>query len=280
MKSMTHKAVMASPIRTGSMQELQRAVNVLYQMSIMAEFNSSLMEKQADYKHKTGQAGSDSSMADSSVSAAATSQTAHWGQMSLDADSDLMFDMPLPQHMQIRELMESPAYTNRITAMSRLFGRHLPGMYSPSGEEDRRSNRSSRPFSSTTESRGAARLTRPSESANRGRRRSPPPVPSSPPPEAQAAERPESPSNQPITTHLLEMGFSAPHIKKAVQALGVTGEVTAHAKNNLATWMLEHPLEAGEEEGAATAASAAASSSSRVDSSSDTESPFPEADGD
>jgi len=38
----------------------------------------------ADYKHKTGQAGSDSSMADSSVSAAATSQTAHWGQMSLD----------------------------------------------------------------------------------------------------------------------------------------------------------------------------------------------------
>lgn len=28
------------------MQELQRAVNVLYQMSIMAEFNSSLMEKQ------------------------------------------------------------------------------------------------------------------------------------------------------------------------------------------------------------------------------------------
>lgn len=59
-------------------------------------------------------------------------------------------------------------------------------------------------------------------------------------------------------------------------ATGVTGEVTAHAKNNLATWMLEHPLEAGEEEGAATAASAAASSSSRVDSSSDTESPFPE----
>lgn len=30
--------------------------------------------------------------------------------------------------------------------------------------------------------------------------------------------------------------------------IGVTGEVTAHAKNNLATWMLEHPLEDGEEE--------------------------------
>lgn len=29
---------------------------------------------------------------------------------------------------------------------------------------------------------------------------------------------------------------------------GVTGEVTAHAKNNLATWMLEHPLEDGEGE--------------------------------
>ena len=26
----------------------------------------------------------------------------------------------------------------------------------------------------------------------------------------------------------------------------MTGEVTAHAKNNLATWMLEHPLEEGE----------------------------------
>ena len=28
----------------------------------------------------------------------------------------------------------------------------------------------------------------------------------------------------------------------------MTGEVTAHAKNNLATWMLEHPLEDGEGE--------------------------------
>lgn len=38
---------------------------------------------------------------------------------------------------------------------------------------------------------------------------------------------------------------------------GVTGEVTAHAKNNLATWMLEHPLEAEEErEGASSVASA------------------------
>ena len=48
-----------------------------------------------------------------------------------EVEPDLMSDMPLPQQVQMRELMESPAYTSRITAMSRLFGRHLPGMYSP-----------------------------------------------------------------------------------------------------------------------------------------------------
>ena len=82
----------------------------------------------------------------------------------------------------------------------------------------RRSTRSTRAFSSNTESRGAQRAARFAEALGRGRPHSPPPNPESPPPEP-ATERPESPT-QPITTHLLEMGFTAPHIKKAVESLG------------------------------------------------------------
>ena len=49
-----------------------------------------------------------------------------------DSEPDLMSDMSLPQQVQMREIMESPAYTGRISAMSRLFGgRNLPGVYSP-----------------------------------------------------------------------------------------------------------------------------------------------------
>lgn len=53
--------------------------------------------------------------------------------MTGDSEPDLMSDMSLPQQVQMREIMESPAYTGRISAMSRLFGgRNLPGVYSPS----------------------------------------------------------------------------------------------------------------------------------------------------
>lgn len=54
-----------------------------------------------------------------------------------------------------------------------------------------------------------------------GRSRSPPPDPESPPGETAAAERPDSPSSQPIMGHLLEMGFTAPHIRKALEAMGM-----------------------------------------------------------
>lgn len=71
-----------------------------------------------------------------------------------------------------------------------------------------------------TDARGAQRAARLAEALGRGRPRSPPPDPDSPPSESAAAERPESPPTQPITAHLLEMGFTAPHIKKALESLG------------------------------------------------------------
>lgn len=90
----------------------------------------------------------------------------------------------------------------------------------------RSSVRSSRAFNSNTEVRGSQRVSRLAETFGRGRARSPPPTPESPPPESAAAERPESPTVQPITTHLLEMGFTAPHIRRAVEALGMHSVLT------------------------------------------------------
>lgn len=45
-----------------------------------------------------------------------------------------------------------------------------------------------------------------------------------------------------IATSLLEMGFSLRHIEKAINVTKCSGDVSAHAINILASWMLEHPL--------------------------------------
>lgn len=88
----------------------------------------------------------------------------------------------------------------------------------------RRSNRTNRAMHSNASSEGGPRVSqrqaRLVEVLGYGRSRSPPPAPDSPPGETAAAERPESPSNQPIMAHLREMGFTAPHIRKALEALG------------------------------------------------------------
>ncbi|KAH9513369.1 putative E3 ubiquitin-protein ligase herc1 [Bulinus truncatus] len=61
--------------------------------------------------------------------------------------------------------------------------------------------------------------------------------------------RSPSPPPPPIVTPLLEMGFGLQHIKQALAATGVTGrEVSARSTNLLATWMLEHPMEAEPED--------------------------------
>ncbi|XP_067933208.1 probable E3 ubiquitin-protein ligase HERC1 [Watersipora subatra] len=268
MKSLTERALMVNPLKPNyNLKDLERVLNVLYHMSVVAEHNSSLLFKQEDYARRSGNSATEvvSDETSSSQASIARGTNFRWGQMNYDSETepDLMADMSLPQQVQMRELMESPAYTSRITAMSRLFGRHLPGMYS----SRRSSVRSSRAFNSNTEVRGSQRVSRLAETFGRGRARSPPPTPESPPPESAAAERPESPTVQPITTHLLEMGFTAPHIRRAVEALGVTGEVTAHAKNNLATWMLEHPLEDADDDSDSCSVAAGRSGIIRAESS-------------
>uniref|UniRef100_A0A2C9KCS9 B30.2/SPRY domain-containing protein n=1 Tax=Biomphalaria glabrata TaxID=6526 RepID=A0A2C9KCS9_BIOGL len=61
--------------------------------------------------------------------------------------------------------------------------------------------------------------------------------------------RSPSPPPPPIVTPLLEMGFGLQHIKQALAATGVTGrDVSARSTNLLATWMLEHPMEAEPED--------------------------------
>ncbi|KAJ8286644.1 hypothetical protein GJAV_G00041500 [Gymnothorax javanicus] len=45
-----------------------------------------------------------------------------------------------------------------------------------------------------------------------------------------------------VPVRLLEMGFSARHIYKAMEAAGVTGDVGSRTIELLASWMLEHPL--------------------------------------
>ncbi|XP_071450243.1 probable E3 ubiquitin-protein ligase HERC1 [Hetaerina americana] len=53
--------------------------------------------------------------------------------------------------------------------------------------------------------------------------------------------RSPSPPPPPIAAPLLEMGFSLKLVKKAICAIGCSREVSAHAINQLATWMVEHP---------------------------------------
>ena len=85
----------------------------------------------------------------------------------------------------------------------------------------RRSSRTSRGFTSNSEGQRVSQRQRLVEVLGYGRSRSPPPDPDSPPGETAAAERPDSPSTRPIMAHLLEMGFTAPHIRKALEALGM-----------------------------------------------------------
>ncbi|XP_046401290.1 probable E3 ubiquitin-protein ligase HERC1 isoform X2 [Ischnura elegans] len=53
--------------------------------------------------------------------------------------------------------------------------------------------------------------------------------------------RSPSPPPPPIAAPLLEMGFSLKLVKKAINALGCSGDVSVHTINELATWMVEHP---------------------------------------
>ncbi|XP_069780317.1 probable E3 ubiquitin-protein ligase HERC1 isoform X3 [Narcine bancroftii] len=55
--------------------------------------------------------------------------------------------------------------------------------------------------------------------------------------------RNDLPSNPPpVAVPLLEMGFSLGHICKAVDAAGVSGDADPQSIEQLASWMLEHPL--------------------------------------
>ncbi|GCC28307.1 hypothetical protein chiPu_0006736 [Chiloscyllium punctatum] len=55
--------------------------------------------------------------------------------------------------------------------------------------------------------------------------------------------RPDPPENPPpVAVPLLEMGFSLRHICKAVDAAGVSGDADPQSIEQLASWMLEHPL--------------------------------------
>ncbi|KAF0297934.1 putative E3 ubiquitin-protein ligase HERC1 [Amphibalanus amphitrite] len=68
-----------------------------------------------------------------------------------------------------------------------------------------------------------------------------------------AAVRSPSPPPPPVALPLLEMGFSLRHIQRAISVLGKlekekgrgepgrTGDMSTHAVNQLASWMLEHP---------------------------------------
>lgn len=52
---------------------------------------------------------------------------------------------------------------------------------------------------------------------------------------------PQRPNLPPIASHLLEMGFTLPHILKAIRETNNSGEFNAQKVNKLAVWMLEHP---------------------------------------
>ncbi|XP_055489136.1 LOW QUALITY PROTEIN: probable E3 ubiquitin-protein ligase HERC1 [Leucoraja erinacea] len=59
-------------------------------------------------------------------------------------------------------------------------------------------------------------------------------------PENSRSDLPEHPP--PVAVPLLEMGFSLRHICRAVDAAGVSGDADPQSIEQLASWMLEHPL--------------------------------------
>ena len=90
---------------------------------------------------------------------------------------------------------------------------------------------------------------RSSDSGPRGRSsRSPPSIrrrrragSPSPPPSTDVRAMVFPNSTGRLPTPLLEMGFTPRHIRSAMQALGLTGELSVAAVSQLATWMLENP---------------------------------------
>ncbi|CAG7693965.1 unnamed protein product, partial [Allacma fusca] len=91
--------------------------------------------------------------------------------------------------------------------------------------------------SDITISRSGVRTSRSPPSIRRRRRAGSP----SPPPSADARNAIFPNSTGRLPSPLLEMGFTPRHIRSAMQALGLTGELSVAAVSQLATWMLENP---------------------------------------